>query len=419
MSAEIQQQFAVEPTTAITEVNTAVAEFDRVAAGIGTLKQQYAGVVFDVATTAGMKAACEARAAIRAPRYEVEKVRKAVKAPLLKLGKDVDARAAQITADLLAIEEPVDQQIKTEEARKEEERKAKVEAERRRIAEILARINAIRDWPVDCAGGPASLIQQKLRHANEYVILPELFQELAATAAATLEASRASLLKLWNDRQAHEAEQERLRLEREELAKQRAAQEEANRLERDRIAAEEAAARAKRQAEEAAAKVERDRIAAEEAEARRQREAADAAAAAERQRQVDEQLAKLRAERLENERIAREQQEAAQAEHARIAADNARQAEDLRRQQEELAERQAEWQREQEKIAALQQVLPADDPPADASIAVEKQEVIEAGPNSWAPSSIDITNLVATEYGVTFDQALVWCVNAFEQGGGA
>ena len=63
-------------STAIVEVQSAVAEFDRVAAGIALLQQEYAGVVFDVSTTKGLDAAKTARATIREPRYEIEKVRK-------------------------------------------------------------------------------------------------------------------------------------------------------------------------------------------------------------------------------------------------------------------------------------------------------------------------------------------------------
>ena len=108
-------------STNIEKVSGALAEFSRVEAGIAALTKAYAGVVYDVTTTEGMGAAREARRIIREPRYEVEKVRKDAKAPLLALGKEIDAEAKRITAALLAIEEPIDQQIAAEEARKEAE----------------------------------------------------------------------------------------------------------------------------------------------------------------------------------------------------------------------------------------------------------------------------------------------------------
>ena len=83
-------------STAVVEVQNAVAEFDKVAAGLAELKGKYAGVVFDVTTTKGMDEAKAARAAIREPRYEIERVRKAAKAPILKLGKELDDRAKAI-----------------------------------------------------------------------------------------------------------------------------------------------------------------------------------------------------------------------------------------------------------------------------------------------------------------------------------
>lgn len=435
MSAQIQEQTTEQPT-AITEVNTAVAEFDRVAAGIGALKQQYGGVVFDVTTTAGMKAACEARAAIRAPRYEVEKVRKAVKAPLLKLGKDIDARAAQITADLLAIEEPVHQQITTEEARKEEERKRKAEAERARVQAIHDDIEQdLRMVPVAVVGRSAADLDRVIQDVVAIEITAHRFAEFTALASAAKASSLGKLREMHTRQLAYEAEQQRVAEERAELARQRAAQEEANRLERERIAAEEAAARAKRDAEAAAAKAERERIAAEEAaaravrdaqesQARRQREAEEAAAAAERQRQIDEQMSKLRAERENNERIAREQREAAEAEHARIAAENARQAEELRRQQVELdRQRQeqqaarAELERHQQQIAATQQPEPAApvEGPQAQDAAVVEPEAAPVAAKDFTPGRIELVALVANEYGTSQAKAEAWLVAEFSK----
>ncbi len=77
-------------STELTTVTQAVAEFDRVAAGIATLRSQYEGVVYDVTNHEGMKSAKEALRAIAAPRVEIEKIRKAAKAPILELGRKLD-----------------------------------------------------------------------------------------------------------------------------------------------------------------------------------------------------------------------------------------------------------------------------------------------------------------------------------------
>lgn len=301
MSAEASQVTAQAEPTAIAEVNTAVAKFDRVAAGIVELQSKYKGVLFDVTTAKGMKDACEARAAIRAPRYEVEKVRKECKAPILALGKEIDARAAAITTELLALESPIDAQVKAEELRKEEERKARIEAERKRVAEIHARIDEIKTSPAGVANRDAAKMASAIRHMVALEI-GSSFQEFQATAIEAREYALTKLRQMLADREAFEAEQERLRIEREELARQRAEQEQAN-------------IEARRQ------------IALAEAEAKRKREAEEAAATAERKRLLDEQLAKLRAQAEEQERAAKEQRENAAAEQRRIDQENERQAE--------------------------------------------------------------------------------------------
>lgn len=449
MSAEIQQQEAPEQPSAVAEVNTAVAEFDRVAAGIGALKERYAGVVFDVATTAGMKAACEARAAIRAPRYEVEKVRKAVKAPLLKLGKDVDARAAQITADLLAIEEPVHLQISTEEARKETERKARLEAEQRRVAAINADIEQdLRCVPTAMVGRPAADIDRTIRDVVAIEITAERFGEFAQLAAAVKESTLSKLREMHARQVTHEAEQERLRLEREELARQRAAQEEANRLERERQHKQAAIerdidacirnipasvfGRSASDIEYTIDEVEhieitmqrfgeftvRAQVAKGESLARlREMYAAQLATEREQDRQREEQ------------RKLDEQRQAQQAEQRRIAEENARQAEELQRQREELAEAErlhaqslaaAEAERQQRE-AAEHLTSPAPAPMTNAEI----ERIVEQHPDAsieardFQPTAEDLIALVACNYGVGPDMAAKWLRDAFAPVGAA
>lgn len=80
----------------LAEAEAAITEFDRVQAGIADLKTKYAGVVFSVATTAGMKEAIAARAAVREPRIATEKARKAGKSPLLALDKMADGELLEV-----------------------------------------------------------------------------------------------------------------------------------------------------------------------------------------------------------------------------------------------------------------------------------------------------------------------------------
>jgi hypothetical protein len=396
MSAEQSEVIPAAGPSAMAEVSTAVAKFDRVAAGITELRTKYKGVIYDVTTTKGMKDACEARAAIRAPRYEVEKVRRECKAPILALGKEIDSRAARITADLLALEAPVDEVIKREEQRKEDDRKARAETERKRVQAIQDDIeNDLRCVPAAMVGRSAAHIEKALLDVVAIAITAERFQEFARTADQVKTLAMDRLRGMLEQQRTHEAEQERVRAEREALARQRLEQEEANRKQRERIAAQEAEAKRKRQAEEAAA-------------------------AMERKAKLDAELARLRAEREENERISKEQREAAQAEQRRIADENARRAEELRRQQEALEQQRAEVERQQAEVNRLKNTTEVI-VPAGALDGVELQQppgVIQALPaaaKEFEPTANDIINLVASEYGVSFEQALVWCVNAFDE----
>ena len=81
---------------------------------------------------------------VRSYRVSLEKLRVEIKAPALERTRLNDAEAKRITAELLAIEEPIDAVIKAEETRKAEEKAARERAEQARIAEIQNRIAAIR-----------------------------------------------------------------------------------------------------------------------------------------------------------------------------------------------------------------------------------------------------------------------------------
>lgn len=159
-----------EARAAIATINAQLSEFDKVEAGLADLERKYKGVAYDCTTKKGMDDACAARLDIRKPRFAVESARKAAKAPVLKLGRDIDARAATITARLLAIEDPIDAQVKVQE-RKEAERKADLE---RRIAEIEA-------TPKQCIGKTAVQLQEVLEGLDTLPLAD--FQEYRERAA--------------------------------------------------------------------------------------------------------------------------------------------------------------------------------------------------------------------------------------------
>lgn len=347
----------MEPTTALTartdlaKVETALAEFEKIEAGLAALNQKYTGVVFDVKTTAGMKDAIAARAEIREPRYATEHARKAGKAPVIAIGKNIEEKAAWITAELLKIEDPIDAQIKAEETRKEAEKAARELAERERRERILARIQEIKDagdkFTVRAGSAVLALHLEEARATEIDDTFAEFKPDAEAAkvrAVAKLTDLHSSALELEEAQRAARAQAEELaRLKAEEDARQKEAvareaeairkQAAEEKAAREKIAAEEQAANERiaaqqRAADEAmarAAAAERERLAAQEAEAKRIRNEEEKRLQVERDRITAEARAledRQRAERAEveaRERAAREAKEAEEREAREMA----------------------------------------------------------------------------------------------------
>ena len=121
-----------------------IAEYNQTAIALAELRTRYAKD-YDVGTAPGMAEAKAARATVRGYRVALEKTRVEIKAPALERTRLIDAEAKRITAELLAIEEPIDVAIKAEEARKAEEKAAKERAEAERINVIKAKIDGIKE----------------------------------------------------------------------------------------------------------------------------------------------------------------------------------------------------------------------------------------------------------------------------------
>jgi hypothetical protein len=299
-------------STDIEQVNQALVQFSAVEAGLQALRQQYEGVVYDVTTGDGMAEAKAARLAVREPRYEVERIRKAAKAPLLAIGKKLDADAARITAALEKLEAPIDGMIKAEEARKEAERQAKIAAEAARVTAIQERLAELRGNQMLTPASGSALIAEHIADL-ERIAIDDSFAEFREQAEDAKAAGLARLDALLTAAIAHEDEQARIKAERAELERLRAEQEARDKAERERLAAAERAARAAReQADREAAERLRHEREALDAQRREQ----EAAAAAERarldaERRAQEQAAAAEAKRLADERAEIERQRAA------------------------------------------------------------------------------------------------------------
>jgi hypothetical protein len=296
-------------------IGTALQNFDRVAAGLALLEKNFKGVLYEVDTAMGMAHAKAARQSIRAPRYELEKIRKDAKAPLLALGKRLDSEATRITNALLVLENPIHEQIKNEEDRLEREKQERAQAEALRVAQIRARIDVIRAAPSAVAAKGSAAIQAILADYESKTI-DESYAEFREEAATALTTTLLALRSLHDQAKEREAEAERIKAERLELAKLRAEQEARDRLAREAQAKADAEAKAERDAE-AAAQAEANRL----ARAAIEREAAEnRRIAAERQAEFDRQ-----------ESIARQAREAQAKRQATAAAELAAREEALRK----------------------------------------------------------------------------------------
>lgn len=342
-----------------------VAEYKPVDAGLATLRQKLHGVVFDVSTTAGDKAARAARAECVTLRTTVEKIRKEIKAPLLAKAKLLDDEAKRITAEVAAIEAPIDAQIKAE-----EERKAAVKAEKERIEQ--ARQKAIQDriwmlgqYAVSAAGLSSAKIAAMREALGDEPITTDLYAERTGEAMALQADVAAKLDAMHSAAVAQEEEAERLAVERAELERQRQEQE--------------AAALREREAEAARLAEERRALEAERAEQRRQEEAA----AAEARRREEDAAAALRAQQEELDRQRREF-EAQQA-----------------------AARRAEQERQEAAARAQREKVEADAQAAAEAAAMQKQREQEQFAAN-GPGDVAIVRKLADVYAVEVGDVMGW-----------
>lgn len=266
-------QAAVAIRENMTRVENALSEFDKVSAGLAALEARFPpDLVYDVSTTKGMQEAIAHRAAWRDPRITVEKLRTAAKAPVLALGKDIDARARWLTEKLREGETPVDEQIKAEEARKA---KAKADREAAEFGRVMAMQEAVGEIAMSAMvnGMPSAKISDRLEALRHETLDPKVYQEMMPQAEAARTAALAKLEQALKAAQWDEAEAARKAAEAEAA---RVAQVAAD-AERARISAEQAAeAKRLQEARDMIAKA--DREAREQMEAERKKLAAEKAA---------------------------------------------------------------------------------------------------------------------------------------------
>lgn len=262
-----------------------VAAYNKTEAGLAKLRDKFQGATFDLTTTKGDKEARQARKELVTLRTTLEALRKEKKAPHLAACKLLDDEAKRINGEILALEKPIDEQIRADELRREQERAQREAEERARMEKARARISEIQRMSASVMSGTSIQIRARIDEVRAIVIDESEFGDLTGAATSTVEMVSMQLESLLStvvmreeqaeamrkQREEHEAA---LRKQQEELAAQRAE------LERQRQEAEQAAAEARRQIEESRRQAELVSAQAREAmaaEARAAQAAMDAA----------------------------------------------------------------------------------------------------------------------------------------------
>lgn len=271
---------------ALTPVQSALTEFEKVSAGLTELAVKYANVVFDVKTTKGMDEAKAARLAIREPRYAVQRATKSAKDELNAIKKNVEERGAQIAEALLKIETPIDKQIRVEEERKGAEKARKEQAERERVEAIQAAIASISAIPLNVVDASSTYIKQALDDLSAIEITEEHYAEFTPHAGNAKQEAVSKLTSMYDRAVIVEAERAALKAQQEELDRVRAQVEAEMAAQRAEIERQKAELEAARTAAEAARLAEQQRIndaAARAAAAEAEREEAERRLAAAKQ----------------------------------------------------------------------------------------------------------------------------------------
>lgn len=237
-----------------------IVEYSATEAALAALRKKYAGIVFDLTTVKGDKEARAARLELTTLRTSLEKKRKQFKAPALEFGKKIDSEASRVTDEILALENPIDAQIKADEARRAAEK-----AERDRIAAERAqgfrnRIAVIRSFVGKCSGIASERIAKGIAQVEQVDVSPAAFEEFAAEAASAKDETLIAMRQIMAETKAREEEVARVEAQR--IENERVAAEQKARA--DALAAQQAEidrqARELREAQEAQAKAEADRI---------------------------------------------------------------------------------------------------------------------------------------------------------------
>lgn len=363
MNAQVQESTAIAiiPPKPPTVIERAMTVFSAVPSedDLRELAQKSATIT-EITNEAGKQQCHAARMVLKNARLEITRTGEEGRDDAVKTSQAIIARQKALIKITQAEEDRLAVIQKAWDDRIAAEKEAAIQREISRTAAIQAGIDRIRNWPVLAAGKSTDIIQPMLTSAQGFEIDPAIFEERCEEAISALAVSVAALIGLLAVAKAHEAAQEQLKRDQEELAQRRAAD-----AERERLAKIEQA--------------EKERIVAED---RAKQEAETKAARDAEQKRISDELA---AERAESRRIASERQ-------AELDAQAATQAAETKR----LADLQAEIDRKQAALTEAQKPKPEP----------VKVRTVER------PSAAQIVAVISGHYGVSLEMAAKWIKSA-------
>jgi hypothetical protein len=211
---------AIEPTDyAELSGSTVLVAYSKTEAALAALRAKHAGVVFDMTTTKGDKDARAARLELKTLRTSLEVKRKELKAPALSFGEKIDTEAERVKAEIVLLENFIDQQIKADEKRRADEKEEKERIEAARVQTLRDKITSIRACLQRCHGISSERIANGIEQVGKVDVSAEVFAELAGEAllakSETLEAMKAlHVTAIAQEAQAAQVETQRLENER-------------------------------------------------------------------------------------------------------------------------------------------------------------------------------------------------------------
>lgn len=262
-----------------------LVQYTKTEAALAELRKKYKDATFDLTTTKGDKEARAARLELVTLRGVLEKHRKEFKKPALEFGQKIDAEAARITAEIKALETPIDEQIVADENRRAAEKAERERIESERIAGHQQRLAVMRSCATRAHGLPSARIANGIAQVEAITLGVTAWEEFAEEAATAKDETLTAMRSMFDAAKA--GEDEHARVEAQRLENERIAAD--NRAAAERLAEQQRALDKQAAALQAKEEAQRERIRAEEA-ARLEREAE----AARKVREAAEEMARKR-----------------------------------------------------------------------------------------------------------------------------